>query len=73
MSHFRAHFKRDLKISFISEKFGGELVDIRVSVMPIVSWEKIVMRILRQNADMLNLEKLDFLDVNLEKIKEPIQ
>ncbi len=31
------HKPQDGKISFISEKFGGELVDIRVSVMPIVS------------------------------------
>ncbi len=63
------HKPQDGKISFTSEKIGNELVDIRVSVMPIVAGEKIVMRMLRQNADMLNLEKLDFLDVNLEKIK----
>ena len=63
------HKPQDGKISFTSEKFGNELVDIRVSVIPIVDGEKIVMRMLRQNADMLSLEKLDFLDVNLEKIK----
>lgn len=63
------HKPQDGKISFTSEKIGGELVDIRVSIIPIVDGEKIVMRMLRQNADMLSLEKLDFLDVNLEKIK----
>lgn len=62
------HKPQDGKISFTSEKLNGELVDIRVSIIPIVDGEKIVMRMLRQNADMLSLEKLDFLDVNLEKI-----
>ncbi len=66
------HKPQDGKISFTSEKFGNELVDIRVSVIPIVDGEKIVMRMLRQNADMLSLEKLDFLDVNLEKIKSSL-
>lgn len=60
---------QDGKISFTSEKMSGELIDIRVSIMPIVDGEKIVMRILRQNTDMLSLEKLDFLDANLEKIR----
>ncbi|MFA6090305.1 MAG: GspE/PulE family protein [Candidatus Gracilibacteria bacterium] len=63
------HKPQDGKISFVSEKADGELVDIRVSIIPIVDGEKIVMRILRQNADMLSLDKLDFLDVNLAKIK----
>ena len=63
------HKPQDGKISFTSEKLGGELVDIRVSIIPIVDGEKIVMRMLRQNADMLSLKKLDFLDENLEKIK----
>jgi type II secretory ATPase GspE/PulE/Tfp pilus assembly ATPase PilB-like protein len=63
------HKPQDGKISFTSEKFGNELIDIRVSIIPIVDGEKIVMRILRQNAEMLSLDKLDFLDVNLAKIK----
>jgi type IV pilus assembly protein PilB len=62
------HKPQDGKISFVSERLM-EVVDIRVSIMPIVDGEKIVMRILRQNADMLSLDKLDFLDVNLAKIK----
>lgn len=63
---------QDGKIAFTSEKINNELVDIRVSIIPIVDGEKIVMRILRQNTNMLSLEKLDFLDVNLEKIKKSL-
>lgn len=63
------HKPQDGKIAFTSKKLGNELIDIRVSIMPVVDGEKIVMRILRQNADMLSLQKLDFLDANLEKIK----
>lgn len=63
---------QDGKIAYISEKFNHELVDIRVSIMPITEGEKIVMRILRQNTSLLSLDKLDFLDVNLEKIKASI-
>ncbi|MDD2891725.1 MAG: GspE/PulE family protein [Candidatus Gracilibacteria bacterium] len=66
------HKPQDGKIAFTSEKIDNELVDIRVSIIPIVDGEKIVMRILRQNTNMLSLEKLDFLDVNLEKIKKSL-
>lgn len=66
------HKPQDGKIAFTSEKLENELIDIRVSIMPIVDGEKIVMRILRQNTDMLSLEKLDFLDTNLEKIKKSL-
>ena len=54
------HKPQDGKISFASEKIGGELVDIRVSIMPIVDGEKIVMRILRQNTDMRSRNSISF-------------
>lgn len=63
---------QDGKIAFTSEKLNNELIDIRVSIMPVVDGEKIVMRILRQNADMLSLQKLDFLDANLESIQKSL-
>ena len=37
--------------------------------MPVVDGEKVVMRILRQDASRLDLGNLDFLDFNLDKIK----
>lgn len=63
---------QDGKIWFTSD-ITWESVDIRVSVLPIVDWEKVVMRILRQDLSLLNLDKLEFLDVNLAKIKETLK
>lgn len=45
-------------------------MDIRVSVIPVVFGEKIVMRILRQDDSRLGLDKLDLMEYNLEKIKK---
>lgn len=64
---------QDGKIWFTSEKNTNELVDIRVSIIPLIDGEKIVMRVLRQNTDLLSLDKLDFLDINLEKIKTALK
>lgn len=63
---------QDGKIAF-NKPWTKELIDIRISLLPIVDWEKIVMRILRQDVSLLNLEKLDFLDINLKKIKETLK
>lgn len=59
---------QDGKIAYSSEKWD-ESIDVRVSILPLVEGEKVVMRILRQDTSLLSLDKLDFLDVNLEKIK----
>lgn len=64
---------QDGKIGFTSEKNRNELVDIRVSIIPLIDGEKVVMRVLRQNTDLLSLDKLDFLDVNLDKIKTALK
>lgn len=64
---------QDGKIAFTSPMFDSELVDIRVSVIPIVDGEKIVMRILRQNSSLLSLDKLDLLDVNLTQIRSSLE
>ena len=59
---------QDGKIAYRSDKWS-ESIDIRVSILPLVEGEKVVMRILRQDTSLLSLDKLNFLDVNLEKIK----
>ncbi len=62
---------QDGKISYFSERWN-EQIDIRMSVLPLVEGEKVVMRILRQDTSLLSLEKLDFLDSNLERIKKSL-
>lgn len=62
---------QDGKISYFSEKWN-EQIDIRMSVLPLVEGEKVVMRILRQDTSLLSLDKLDFIDDNLEKIKRSL-
>jgi type IV pilus assembly protein PilB len=59
---------QDGKIAYTSEKWE-ESIDVRVSILPLVEGEKVVMRILRQDTSLLSLDKLDFLDQNLERIK----
>ncbi len=58
---------QDGKIAYQSEKWN-ESIDIRMSILPLVEWEKVVMRILRQDTSLLSLEKLNLLDVNIDKI-----
>jgi type IV pilus assembly protein PilB len=41
--------------------------------MPVVDGEKVVMRILRQDASRLDLSSLNFLDFNLEKIRNVLK
>lgn len=60
---------QDWKINYISERNDNEPIDIRVSALPIINWEKIVMRVLRQNIALLSLDKMEFFDINLERIK----
>ena len=43
--------------------------DVRVSIMPIIGGENIVMRLLVEKSEKETLEKLGFLDADLEKIK----
>ncbi len=63
---------QDGKIAYHSEA-QSESVDIRVSVLPVVDGEKVVMRMLRQDTSLLSLEKLDFLDLNLERVKSNLE
>ncbi len=50
-------------------KFGPRSADFRVSVLPTVFGENIVMRVLDRTASILPLEKLGFSPHNMEKIR----
>lgn len=63
---------QDGKIAYSSEECN-ENCDIRVSILPVTDGEKVVMRVLRQDTSLLNLDKLDFLDVNIDRIKASLE
>ena len=48
-------------------------VDIRFSTLPTKYWEKIVMRILKQDSSLTNIEALWLLDVNIEKVRKALK
>lgn len=48
-------------------------IDIRLSTLPIVYWEKVVMRILKQDPSLINIDALGFIDVNIQKIKDVLK
>lgn len=54
-------------------KIDGRYVDFRVSTMPLVQQEKVVLRILDKEAGMVELEDLGYADHNLEVIKEQLR
>jgi type IV pilus assembly protein PilB len=64
---------QDGKIGYNSEKYDNEFVDIRVSIVPVVDGEKIVMRILRQDTSLLSIDKLSFSDDNRKKILDVLR
>jgi type IV pilus assembly protein PilB len=57
----------------ISVKFAGQEVDLRVSSLPTIWGEKIVLRILDKAGVVLNLDKLGFEDHDLERVKRAIR
>jgi len=59
---------QDGKIVYYYEKWD-ENIDIRLSTLPTNFWEKVVMRILKQDASLTNIEALWLIDVNLEKVR----
>lgn len=54
----------------ISVRTGGKSVDLRLSTLPTVYGEKIVMRILDKSSILLKLEDLAFMDANLERYRQ---
>lgn len=63
---------QDGKIVYADEK-SGKNVDIRLSTLPTKYWEKVVMRILKQDDNLTNIEALGLIDVNLEKVREALK
>lgn len=52
--------------------YKWEDIDFRVSTFPTLYWEKIVIRILKKDINLLNLDKLWFLTFNLKLIKQAL-
>jgi type II secretory ATPase GspE/PulE/Tfp pilus assembly ATPase PilB-like protein len=63
---------QDGKVVFFHEK-ENKNVDIRLSTLPTNYGEKVVMRILKQDAGLTDIGKLGFIDVNLTKVSETLQ
>ena len=63
---------QDGKIVYLYEK-ESKNVDIRLSTLPTNYWVKVVMRILKQDASLTNIEALWLIDVNLEKVRTSLQ
>lgn len=57
----------------IKVKFGDKAVDLRVSVLPTIFGEKVVMRILDPGSVNVNLAKLGFNESSLKKFESAIQ
>lgn len=47
-------------------------IDMRVSTFPVLYWEKIVIRILKKDVTLLNINSLWFLQINLNLIKKAL-
>ncbi len=63
---------QDWKIIYNYEK-EWKNIDIRVSTLPTSYWEKVVMRILKPDATLTSIDKLWFIDSNLEKVREALK
>ncbi len=63
---------QDWKIIYYYDK-DKKNIDVRVSTLPTAYWEKVVMRILKPDASLTCIEKLWFIDVNLEKVREALK
>ncbi len=63
---------QDGKIVYHDEK-EDENIDIRLSTLPTAYGEKVVMRILKQDDNLTNIEALWLIDVNLKKVREALK
>lgn len=61
---------QDGKIQFTTE---AETLDIRVSIVPITTGEKVVMRLLSEHARQFSLKNLGFSDQDLAKVNDAYQ
>lgn len=60
---------QDGKANF-ADPSGGREVDLRVSVIPTIYGEKIVVRILRKKSESLDLRSIGMLPMNMVKVKQ---
>ena len=63
---------QDGKVVYFDES-SNKNVDIRLSTLPTNYWEKVVMRILKQDDNLTNIEALWLIDINLEKVREALK
>lgn len=63
---------QDWKIVFYDD-VTEKNVDIRLSTLPTTYGEKVVMRILKQDDNLTNIEALWLIDINLEKVREALK
>ena len=63
---------QDGKIVYFYEKEKVN-IDIRLSTLPTNYWEKVAMRVLKQDATLIDIEALWLIDVNIEKVKEALK
>ena len=63
---------QDWKILYLYEQ-EKENIDIRLSTLPTNYWEKVVMRILKKDKTLTNIEALWLIDVNTERVKEALK
>lgn len=63
---------QDGKVVYFYEP-ENQNIDVRLSTLPTNYWEKIVMRILKQDEWLINIEALGLIDVNLEKVRESLK
>jgi type IV pilus assembly protein PilB len=57
----------------LQEIIDGERVDVRVSVLPVVDGEKVVMRLLSEKGKRFTLEDLGFADADMKKLRRYMQ
>lgn len=60
---------QDGKIAYHSAKHNQH-IDIRTSTLPTTYGEKVVMRVLKQDAENISLDSLGLIDINLDKVRE---
>ena len=63
---------QDGKIVYHHEE-SDKNIDIRLSTLPTSFGEKVVMRILKPDDKLTNIEALGLIDVNLEKVREALK
>jgi len=63
---------QDGKIVYLDD-ITWKNIDIRLSTLPTTYWEKVVMRILKADENLTNIEALWLIDVNLEKVRKALK